>query len=310
MTSYPVIYAIDIGDTSTRCGFFVAGKVEEVGSISTPRTSRHEAGDDALWRTLRELIDRIAQIAPPMDALAVCASGIMTLRPNPGARSYGPFKDQDVLVLAPNVDGLKYVSILPQLESLTRGRPVHLENDVNAAVMSSPIENAICICLGAGLGAAVKRKGAVQRVPGTWSCYEIGHGMRWALPDHVTRACHCGSVGCLEAAVGGWAMTERYGVSPPLADEQTYARMADDVLQYLPASIAQLIVETELSDVVLTGRGLVGYASQNGFVERLKANVDALLPSQLASNLTVLEFSETAELQGVALSLLSHNVLE
>ena len=305
-----VIYALDIGDSYMRSGVYMDGVTRQVAVVPTPRALRGESGEARLMAQIVEMVAQTASEAPPMQALALAASGIMTLKPRPGARTYGPFKDHDLYVLAPNVDGLKYMPIQLRLEEMGWGVPIHVENDVNAATRSATeIDDAICINLGAGLGAAVKRGGRIEHVRGTWSCYEIGHGIRWKFPEQLTRRCHCGNIGCLEAIVGGWAMTERYRARPEDAPPETYDRMRNDVVSYLPQAIADTVRDSGLTTVLMAGRGAVGYSRDSEFLDRVKTSVEALLPSTPVS-LGLLELGEIAELHGVVLALHDNRVLE
>lgn len=308
MTKAKVVYAIDIGDVSMRGGYYIDGVTQEVAEIPTPRTTRHSSGEDNLWAAVADMVAWIELEAPPMEALAVSTSGIMTLQPKPDAREWGPFKDLELFVLAPNVDGLKYVPVLSRIEALDLRVPVHVENDVNAALSSvTEYDDAICINLGGGLGAAAKRNGQIQHVRGTWSCYEIGHGMRWDLPEHLTRLCHCGSTGCLEAAIGGWAMAERYGYRPETASPELYMQMAEDVLELLPHAIVSVIRQTGISRVLLSGRGLLGYCEADSeFVKRLQKAVEVVDPSLGSIEMGLIRLGESAELQGSAVALLSY----
>jgi predicted NBD/HSP70 family sugar kinase len=303
-----VVYSIDIGDVYMRGGFFVDGTTREVIRVSTPHASKGHSGEENLWTGVKALVERIQTEAPPMEALSVSASGIMTLRSAPGAREFGPFKDLELYVLAPNVDGLKYVPIMQRLESLNLGVPVHVENDVNAATISiTAYDDAVCVNLGGGLGAAAKSKGQIQHVKGTWSCYEVGHGMRWDLPEHLTRLCHCGNNGCLEAAIGGWAMTERYGYLPELAPADVYGRMREDVVELLPHAIVSVVRQSGVNRVLLAGKGSVGYQeSDSAFISRIGEHVGRIDNSLKSMDISMIELTETAEMQGSALALLSY----
>lgn len=311
LTVTPVIYAIDVGDSYMRGGYFVDGLTHDVAEIPTPRATKDRTGEENLLTAISAMVDEIRLVAPSMQAFGLSCSGIMTLRDSPGARSYGPFKDKELLVLAPNVDGLKYVPILSRIEQLGWGVPVHVENDCNAALTAATTApDAVSISLGGGLGAAIKREGIVQHPEGTWSCYEIGHGMRWPLPEHLFRTCHCGNNGCLEAVIGGWAMTERYRVRPENAPPDIYASMMEDVIEFLPPAIASLIESSGIHHVVLSGLGCMGYSENPEFVPRLGEAVEKILADGQKIEFSVVPIAETAELHGVALALLANGVVD
>lgn len=308
MNAPKVVYTIDIGDVYMRGGFYKDRALTEVSVVPTPRASREQDGETSLWSGFKWLVERVAIEAPPMEALGVSASGIMTLQARENARSWGPFKNLELFVLAPNVDGLKYVPIVQRIEALGFGVPVHVENDVNAALISmTQYDDAILINLGGGLGAAAKRDGRIEHVKGTWSCYEIGHGMRWDLPEYLTRICHCGSNGCLEAAIGGWAMSDRYGFRPETAPPEIYTQMREDVIELLPHAIASVCRQTDIRRVLLGGKGLIGYeASDPEFLGRLKQGVEDVDSSFGSIEMGLIQLPETAELLGNALALLSY----
>lgn len=303
-----VIYAVDIGDANIRGGAYIDGKTTVLTTVPTPKEDPMNGGSERLFARVRSVIETIQQQAPPMQALAVSASGIMTLSPSPGARTYGPFKDHELFVVAPNVDGLKYVPLVRKLEDMGYGVPVHVENDVNAALESGDIyKDVVCISLGAGVGASAKRDGAVIHAGNTWSCFEIGHGMRWDLPEEFSFLCHCGSFGCLEAAIGGWAMALRYKVEPEAAPPEMYDHMRDDVVELLPQAIASIVKQTSIYNVAMTGRGAVGYAKDSEFLNRLAARTGAIVGAEV--HVKLFELGDEAELQGTALALLRHGVI-
>lgn len=307
MTS-TVIYTIDIGDENLRAGIYEDGETRLVTVMRTPKEP-FSGGSHKLLDRIRSVINILQNESPPMQALAVSASGVMTLRPKPDARTYGPFKDSELYVVAPNVDGLKYQPLLKMIEDLGYGVPVHIENDVNAALESEEAhDTVICIALGAGLGAAAKRNGRVIHAGNSWSCFEIGHGMRWQLPEETSLLCHCANTGCLEAAIGGWAMVQRYGIAPEDADAETYDQMRQDVIQLLPQAIASIIRQTGIYDVAMTGRGAEGYSQNSTFLDDLRDHVNAELGTDNVT-VTLLSLGDTAELHGTARALLHHNVI-
>jgi predicted NBD/HSP70 family sugar kinase len=301
---------LDIGDSVIRGGLYVDGMAREVCRRATPRASRGCGGEEVLLRSVREMIAEIVAVDPRVAALAVSASGIMTLRDEPGTRSYGPFADRELFVTAPNIDGLKQTPLVTRLESLGFDLPVHVENDCNAATRSAPdLVDAICVNLGAGLGAAVMRNHRIEHVKGSWSCHEVGHGSRWSLPEAVTRTCHCGSYGCLEAAIGGWAMTERYRTRPEDALPEVYEQMREDVVELLPLAIADVVRLSGVDAVVVSGKGGVGYSQGSDFLERLRERTEKLLGGT-SIRIGLSDLGEQAELQGVSLALLDCGVLD
>ena len=211
MRADQLVYAIDIGDSTTRAGVYRNGRTTLVDWAPTPK--EHEgisASDSALWPLVSQMTRRMQSTHPDGIGLALSASGTMTLHRTDNIRSYGPFAEQEISVFAPGVDGLKNAPILSCVERLNLGLPLHVENDMNAALTSATqFDDAVFVGLGAGLGGAIKKGGRIEHLPGTWSCFEIGHGKRWVIGDHFNRRCHCGTLGCLEAAIGGWLSWNR-----------------------------------------------------------------------------------------------------
>lgn len=89
-------------------------------------------------------------------------------------------------------------------------RPVHIENDANAAAWAessergAPLRELMYVAAGTGIGAGVVVDGRLLR--GAWgTAGELGHvGIRGNR-----RRCGCGNVGCLEALAGGAALGQQ-----------------------------------------------------------------------------------------------------
>lgn len=119
------------------------------------------------------------------------------------------------LHFAPNLQW-KNIAIGKLFHELT-GLPVLVENDVRAALYGESIcgagkdcDNLLLISLGTGLGGAVISNGQLLRGD-RGSAAEIGH----LCIDFNGHPCTCGSNGCLEAYVGGWAIQKNSaGLSP------------------------------------------------------------------------------------------------
>jgi predicted NBD/HSP70 family sugar kinase len=304
----PIVYAIDIGDSLIRAGVFQNGRTLLTAQTVTPKEDFGiKAIDSALWPIVAGLVHELQSTHPGGVGLALSASGTMTLLSKPGLRDYGAFRDDEVIVFAPNVDGLKHAPILSCVERLDLGLPLHIENDMNAALTSAvQFDEAILIGLGAGLGAAIKKNGRIEHLPGTWSCFEIGHGKRWNFGrDHFNRKCNCGTVGCLEAAIGGWAMAERYVMLPETATPVVYERMREDVIALLPQAIARLADASRIPTILMAGKGSLGYATGSDFIARLQAQTQRMV-RDLEIEVQLIDLGEAAELQGAALAFLDH----
>ncbi len=240
LSNSSVIYAIELGGGHCAAGAYINGTTAQVFEQHTPQVKDH--GAEALLDTVCSLVDQVAQSAPLMQAVAVSFSGFLDLRDRPGARNYGPLRDTEVMVSAPHINDIRNLPFFEWLEGAGWGVPLHIENDVNAALRSATaFSTAVSINLGTGVAAAIKRDSRIVHMPSTWSCYQIGHGFRWSLPESLTRKCLCGSIGCLEAAIGAWALTDRYGMRPQDAPAEIYEQMRNDVVEYLSLAIAELV---------------------------------------------------------------------
>jgi glucokinase len=110
----------------------------------------------------------------------------------------------------PNLPGWLDVPA-PDLLAEALGRPVHLENDANAAALAEwrfgagrGARDLAYVTLSSGVGAGLVLGGRLHRGAG-WNAGEIGH-----VPVEWEGArCACGLRGCLEAYVGGLAWTRR-----------------------------------------------------------------------------------------------------
>lgn len=116
---------------------------------------------------------------------------------------------QGVIRSAPNLNW-RDVPFQENLKTLTK-LPVVLTNDVRAAAWGEWLYGAgkdtsdmICMFVGTGIGGGIVSGGNMLNGCSN-TAGEVGHiVIRAHGPE-----CHCGSVGCLEAVAGGWAIAER-----------------------------------------------------------------------------------------------------
>ena len=307
MPDVPVIYSIEFGATRTTAGFTVNGTTTAAADLQTPQGRRD--GPVALLACAVELVAQVAKVAPPMDAVSVSFSSFLDIREQPGARSYGPLRDREILVTAPHIGGIVNLPFFQWLGEAGWHVPLHVENDVNAALRA--IEHhptALGVNMGTGLAAAIKRNNTIVHMPNTWSCYQIGHSYRFAMPDDMLRKCSCGSIGCLEAAIGAWGLGQRYGVRPEVASGDVYAQMAQDVVTHLGLAIVELIEKSGIDLVILTGRAARGFEAGASLTSRLSNQIALMRPTWAPPRLEVIDHGRNAGLHGAALAALDYDI--
>jgi glucokinase len=110
----------------------------------------------------------------------------------------------------PNLPGWKEVDVRGPL-TRAFGRPVHLENDANAAALAEwrfgagrGFRHLVYLTMSTGVGGGLVLDGRVYRGAGC-QAGEFGH----APVEWEGEPCACGQRGCLEAYVGGAAWTRR-----------------------------------------------------------------------------------------------------
>ena len=115
-----------------------------------------------------------------------------------GHQAHRPRRSQDFVLSSPNIAGLNNIAFMDFLSSLGWDVPIHIENDANAALRSiTQHPTALSINMGTGIGGAVKRNNRIRHFGNSWSCYEIGHGLRSMYPDELMLRCSCGGFGCI-----------------------------------------------------------------------------------------------------------------
>jgi len=160
--------------------------------------------------------------------------------------------------------------------------PFLMENDANAALIgecrkgcAQGSANAVLFILGTGVGTAALMDGRPVR-GAHFQAGVLGGHFKTAF-DEV--ACSCGSRGCLEAAVGSWAVPRlsagRFPAYRELLEacrsqDQEALALLDDVLTQWARGIATLIHAYDPEVVILSGGVIKGY---DLFGDELKARV-------------------------------------
>lgn len=187
------VIAVDLGGTHIRAAVVsLAGVLTNHQAIET----QAELGPAAVISRMADLIERTA-----------IAGGVGVDVPV-GVASPGPLNPRTGTVLyTPNLPGWLGIPLVRQLQEQT-GRTVFLANDGNCGALgevrfgsAKGVEELIYLALGTGIGGGVISGGRL--VDGTRGLgAEVGHvGVALDGPR-----CSCGSIGCLEAFVSGWAI--------------------------------------------------------------------------------------------------------
>lgn len=209
------VIAVDLGGTHIR-----AAAVDERGRLSHRHATPTDPGrgfQDVIVR-MGELILRIASDAGVTDAVPVGVAAPGPLNPRTGTVLY-----------TPNLPGWRDVPLVAMLEERVGG-PMYLANDGNCAALgerrygcAQGIDDLVYLALGTGVGGGIVSGGVlVDGVRGLGA--EVGH-VSVAMDGP---RCTCGSVGCLEAFVSGWAIKREAEAVATTADGDLLLRLAGD----------------------------------------------------------------------------------
>ena len=187
------VVAVDLGGTHIR-----AAVVSASGALTHLQVIETQAS-----RGPASVIERMADLI----ARTAIASGLPADAPV-GVASPGPLNPRTGTVLyTPNLPGWLGIPLVEQLRGRT-AREVFLANDGNCGALgevrfgsAKGVDDLIYLALGTGVGGGVISGGTL--IDGTRGLgAEVGHVVI-ALDGP---RCSCGSVGCLEAFVSGWAI--------------------------------------------------------------------------------------------------------
>lgn len=209
------VIAVDLGGTHIRTAVVgQQGQLTHHHAIPTGANDGHEA----VIERMANLITRTATGAGIAESMPV------------GVASPGPLNPRTGTVLyTPNLPGWRDVPLVDMLRERVR-RPVHLANDGNCAALgemrfgsAQGIDDLVYLALGTGVGGGVVCGGVlIDGARGLGA--EVGH---------VTVAmdgprCTCGSIGCLEAFVGGWAIQREARAVATTAEGDLLRRLAGE----------------------------------------------------------------------------------
>lgn len=187
------VIAVDLGGTHIRVGVVgESGSLDNHAQVAT----RPELGPQSVIERMAEQINETAESARLGGSIPV------------GAASPGPLNPKTGTVLyTPNLPGWRDIPFVELLEAHI-GRKVYLANDGNCGALGEirfgsarGVRDLIYFALGTGVGGGIVSDGKlIDGVRGLGA--EVGH-MNVALDGP---RCSCGSIGCLESFVAGWAI--------------------------------------------------------------------------------------------------------
>jgi glucokinase len=209
------VIAVDLGGTNIRVGV-----VREDGDLR-----QHSRAATQAEQGPYAVIDRMADLIVATAAEAGIAADAPV-----GVASPGPLNPRTGTVLyTPNLPDWRDVPLVSILEDKLQ-RKVYLQNDGNCAALgeirfgsAKGVTDLVLFALGTGVGGGIVSGGhLVDGVRGLGA--EVGH---------VTVAidgprCSCGSIGCLESFVAGWAIMREAEAVATTADGDLLRQLAGD----------------------------------------------------------------------------------
>jgi predicted NBD/HSP70 family sugar kinase len=252
-----VVVGVDVGETRVRVeafdlGLHKLGAVDRLVGVDGPAS---EVVVTAIGEAISDLRRKAGVDGSPLAGVGVGVSGIVD--------------DTDGLIYSASIgwDGVPFAAMLRRELEI----PVRIDNGAKTLGQAEMwfgagrgARNAAVALLGTGVGAAVFADGQLYRGAHS-SAGEWGH-----VPIVVGgRACRCGSRGCLEAYVGGWAIAERWRDAiggRAAGEEQTVAAfgraigvdpradpLADELAEHLGAGFGTLVNLFNPERIVVAG---------------------------------------------------------
>jgi predicted NBD/HSP70 family sugar kinase len=252
-----VAVGVDVGETRVRIEAFDLSlrKIAGEDRLVTTLDLAPERAVDAIVNGIEALLRRVGADLCSVAGVGVGVSGIV--------------EDREGLVHAASIGW----QAVPFASLLRRQLAVPIRVDNGAKTMGQAemwfgagrgVPNAAVALLGTGVGAAVFTDGQLYRGAHS-SAGEWGH-----VPVAVGgRICRCGSRGCLEAYVGGWAIAQRWRdmVGGPAGDQEAALgafaaaigvdpradELADEFAEYLGAGLGTLVNLFNPERIVVAG---------------------------------------------------------
>ncbi|APD08999.1 MULTISPECIES: glucokinase [Thermus] len=243
------VVGLDLGGTKIAAGVFDGERLLSKVILPTPKE-----GGMAVVRALAEAA-RQAEAEAGEKGVAI---GLGT----PGPLDFR----QGTIRFTPNIPGLVDFPIRKLLEEAT-GKPVHLENDANAAALAEHHlgaakgeRSSLFLTVSTGIGGGVVLEGRVLRGE-RGQGGELGHIT--LLPGGPV--CGCGLEGCLEALAAGRALEREaaYAYHRPLSNQELFAlfeegdpkaqRILLQAARYVGLGLASLVKAFDPGAVVVGG---------------------------------------------------------
>ncbi|MFZ6029072.1 MAG: ROK family protein [Chloroflexota bacterium] len=257
--------AVDLGGTTIKIGILEGNRILEKREIPA-QSSGQLAGR---LETIALALEAMAEGDKPLSGVAFSFPGIVDPVRRRVISSNNKFQDATRL----------------DLSTWARERldlPFLMENDANAALIGEcrkgcgrGIANAVLFILGTGVGTAALMDGRLVR-GAHFQAGILGGHFKTAFNE---AACSCGSPGCLEAAVGSWAVPRlsagRFLAYRELLDacrqkDREARELLDGALTQWARGIATLIHAYDPDVVILSGGVMKGH---DVFLEELKVRV-------------------------------------
>ncbi len=290
------VVGLDLGGTKIAAGVFDGERLLSKVVLPTPKE-----GGVAVVRALAEAVQKAEEGAGARgEAVGLGTPGPLDFR-------------EGVIRFTPNIPGLLNFPIRRLLEEAT-GRPVHLENDANAAALAEHHLGAgkgegssLYLTVSTGIGGGVVLGGRVLRGE-RGQGGELGH--LTLLPGGPP--CGCGLEGCLEALAAGRALERdaAYAYHRPVDTRELFRlfqegdpkarRLLLQAARYVGIGLASLVKAFD-PGVVIVGGGIALNAPE-GYWEALEAAYRHYLQGWEAPPLRKALLGSEAGLLGAALT--------
>jgi predicted NBD/HSP70 family sugar kinase len=253
---YGYVIGVDVGEIRVRVELFDLTMTERAKVDYPLDPARHDVGVivDAILAGLAEVLAGSGVGPSAVLGVGVGIPGIV--EHGPGGLVHGQCYGWDAVPLQ---------RLLRSGTSL----PLHVDNGARTMGQAElwfgagrGAQHAVVCLIGSGVGASIIAHGSAHR-GSTSSAVEWGHTTVMV----GGRTCRCGARGCLEAYVGAEAILDRYGSSPPGADQESAlaalielaatsphaAEVLDETALYLGVSIGNLINLFNPERIILGG---------------------------------------------------------
>jgi glucokinase len=251
----PSVLAIDIGGTKLAAGVVRDDGVQlSRGRVPTDVGQGPDAAVERLLALCRQVVAQAGLRLSELPAVGVGCGGPLDTR-------------RGVTLAPPNLPGWDEFPLVSKLEAAL-GRPVHLDNDANAAALGEHrfgagrgFRHLVYLTISTGIGGGVILDDRLYR-GANGNAAELGH----IQVSYDGWPCPCGGQGCIEAFASGTHIARRAREKtgrPELTSHDVVAGVRagdswalavwDDTLQVLSAGIASMINAFNPQRVIIGG---------------------------------------------------------